>query len=160
MLLPGKRLAVFFRVLVPWGDLIDSFEVEAAAVADATFASIKTAGDVRDEVTFVDNTVSRPWTTSGCSHRPAVDAILAGLWLNLTVGRGFKWWERVSSRSNLAPGRLVRSSRTGSSKTSPNSRLVALPLGGGESLCPGTVSSGSSTWHACSGATQKCTFRI
>ena len=52
MLLPGSRLAVFFRVRVPMGDLINSLEVEAAAVADATFASIKTAHDIKDEVTF------------------------------------------------------------------------------------------------------------
>ena len=84
------------------GHLIDSLEVEAAAVADATFAPIKAAHDIKDEVTFVDNAVSLPWITSGCSNRPAVDAILAGLCLNLALGEGFKWWERVSSGSNLA----------------------------------------------------------
>ena len=46
--------------------------------------------------------MSLSWITSGCSNRPAVDAILAGLWLNLAVVGGFKWWERVSNGSNLA----------------------------------------------------------
>ena len=91
LMLPGSRLAVFFRIWVPLGDLIDSLKVETAAVADATFAPIKAAHAITDEVTFVDNTVSLPWITSGCSNRPAVDEILAGLWLNLALCGWFKW---------------------------------------------------------------------
>ena len=52
MLLPGSRLAVFFRVRTPMGDLIDSLEGEAAAVGGATFASITRAHGIKDEVTF------------------------------------------------------------------------------------------------------------
>ena len=66
--MPGRHLAFFFRTQVPMGDLIDSLEVEAAAVADAVFAPIKMAHDIKDELTFVDNAVSLPWITSGCSN--------------------------------------------------------------------------------------------
>lgn len=60
LLLPGSRLAVFFRTQVPLGNPIDSLEAEAAAMADATFAPIKAAHDIAIEVTFVDNNVSLP----------------------------------------------------------------------------------------------------
>jgi hypothetical protein len=94
------RVAFFWRTPVPKGDLIAFLEVEAAAVGDAVFGPLLLGMGIRDEVTFVDNNVSLPWITSGCSFKPEVDEILSGLWLNLATRGTFKWWERVSSGSN------------------------------------------------------------
>ena len=52
---------------------------------------------------FVDGNVALSWVTRGCSNCDAgVDKLLAGMWANLACRGGFKWWERVSSGSNLA----------------------------------------------------------
>jgi hypothetical protein len=100
--LPHRRTAYFFRTPLVCHDLIDSLEVEAAAIGDALFGPLLVEFGVADEISFVDNNVSLPWITSGCSFRPEVDAILAGMWLNVATRKAFKWWERVSSASNPA----------------------------------------------------------
>jgi hypothetical protein len=87
------RVAFFWRTPVPKGDQIAFLEVEAAAVGDAVFGPLLLDKEIRDEFTFVDNNVSLLWITSGCSCKPEVDVILAGLWLNLATRGGFKWWE-------------------------------------------------------------------
>ena len=52
-----------------------------------------------DEIAFIDNNVSGAWVTRG---RGRADPILSAMWLQMAVRGRFKWFERVSSASNLA----------------------------------------------------------
>ena len=101
LLCPATREAWFFRD--PRGEEpIDRLEVEAALVTEATFAGIASGRGYDEEITFVDNNASLAWLTSGWAFREDVDPLLEELWLSLARRKALKWWERVSSASNLA----------------------------------------------------------
>ena len=101
LLLPASHEAFWFRTRVPPGDPIDRLEVEAAAVVDGLFGPLLTDRGYTEEVSFVDNNVSCAWITRG-RGRTDVDPMLSGLWMQMAVCGGFKWFERVSSASNVA----------------------------------------------------------
>ena len=115
LLLPATREMFWLRTRVPPGgddddddEPIDRLEVEAAAVVDALFGPLLAERGYVDESSFVDNNASLAWITCGrtrsrCGRaRPDVDPMLSGMWLQMVVRGGFKWFERVSSFSNLA----------------------------------------------------------
>ena len=101
LLLPASREAFWFRTRTQRGEPIDRLEVEAAAVADALFGPFLAACGYVDEISFIDNNVSAAWLTRG-RGRADVDPMVSALWLHMAVRGGFKWFERVSSASNLA----------------------------------------------------------
>ena len=101
VLLPASLEALWFRTRVPPGDPIDRLEVEAAAVANQVFGPLLTQRGYVDEIAFIDNNVSGAWVTRG-RGRADVDPNLSAMWLQMAVRGGFKWFERVSSASNLA----------------------------------------------------------
>ena len=100
--LPATRSAYFFRVALSPGGPIAHLEVEAAAVGDAVFGPLLLREGVDREVAFVGSNVGLGWITRVCSNcDDGVDKVPAGLWANAACRGGFKWWERVSTRSNL-----------------------------------------------------------
>ena len=111
LLLPTTREGFWFRTRVPaagGAEPIDRLEVEAAAVVDALFGPLLAERGYIDEVSFVDNNASLAWVCKGRARtkdgRPRldVDPMLSGMWLQMAIRGGFKWFERVSSASNLA----------------------------------------------------------
>ena len=86
---------------MPPGDAIEVLEVEAAAVVDALFGPLVAGRGYTEEISFIDNNVSCAWVTRG-RGRADVDPMLSGLWLQMATRGGFKWFERVSSTSNVA----------------------------------------------------------
>ena len=72
-------MALFFRLQVPPGELINRLDAEAAAVADTVFGLTLRAFDYVEKITFVDNNVSLSWLTTGCSVSDDVDPLLASL---------------------------------------------------------------------------------
>ena len=68
---------------------------------DMVFGPLLVLRGYVDEISFIDNNVSGSWITRG-RGRADVDPILSALWLQMAVRGGFKWFERVSSASNLA----------------------------------------------------------
>ena len=121
LLLPRERVAYFFRTRaegtanrvapakrVPAGGSpsgarpIDFLEVEAAVVADAVFGPMLQHAGYHEEVSFVDNNVSLAWITDGCAFRDDVDPLIEDMWFCLACRQAYKWWERVSSTSNVA----------------------------------------------------------
>ena len=121
LLLPRERVAYFFRTrakgtagrgapakYVPAGGFpsgarpIDFLEVEAAVVADAVFGPMLQQAGYHEEVSFVDNNVSLAWITDGCAFRDDVDPLIEDMWFCLACRQAYKWWERVSSTSNVA----------------------------------------------------------
>ena len=101
LLLPASREAFWFRTRTQRGEPIERLEVEAAVVADALFGPFLAARGYVDEISFVDNNVSAAWLTRG-RGREDVDPMISAMWLHMAVRGGFKWFERVSSASNLA----------------------------------------------------------
>ena len=99
--LSATQEVFWFRTWVPQGDPIDRLEVEAAAVVDALFTPLLAERGYTEEISFIDNNVSLAWITRGraCAD---VNPMLAELWLPMAVRGGFKWFERISSVSNVA----------------------------------------------------------
>ena len=98
----ATRSAYFFRIGLSPGEPIAHLEVEAAAVGDAVFGPLLHKEEVDREVAFMDSNVGLGWISRGCSNcADGVDRMLAGMWANLACRGGFKWWERVSTGSNL-----------------------------------------------------------
>ena len=115
LLLPATWEMFWFRTRVPPGgddgdeeEPIDRLEVEAAAVVDALFGPLLVERGYVDEVSFVDNNASLAWITRGRARSrcgrvcPDGDPMLSGLWLQMAIRGGFKWFERVSSFCNVA----------------------------------------------------------
>ena len=96
------RCLYFFRVPIDGNEPIDRLELEAAAVSDALFGPLVASWEVSAELAFIDSNVALPWVTSGLAQRDDVDPILAGFWAQMAFRAAFKWFERVSSFSNLA----------------------------------------------------------
>ena len=77
-------------------------------MVDALFGPLLAERGYIDEVSFVDNNASLAWVCKGRARakdgRPPldVDPMLSGMWLQMAIRGGFKWFERVSSASNLA----------------------------------------------------------
>ena len=101
LLLPMEKEAFFFRTPAG-GHEIDFLECEAAVVADALFGPMLPQRGYHEEISFVDNNVSLAWITDGCAFREDVDPLIEDMWFNLACRQAFKWWERVSSVSNVA----------------------------------------------------------
>ena len=101
LLLPASREVFWFRTRIPPGDPINRLELEAATVVDALFGPLLAGRGYAEEVSFVDNKVSCAWITRG-HGRADVDPMLSGMWMQMAVRGGFKWFERVSSTSNVA----------------------------------------------------------
>ena len=101
LLLPMEKEAFFFRTPAG-GHEIDFLECEAAVVADALFVPMLQQRGYHEEISFVDNNVSLAWITDGCAFREDVDPLIEDMWFNLACRQAFKWWERVSSISNVA----------------------------------------------------------
>ena len=102
LLLQCNREVWCFRTRFSPGDRIEALEVEAAAVADAVVGPMLAAGGYGEELAVIDNNVSGGWITSGTAVKPALDGMLAGMWLQLALRKGFEWWVRVSSASDAA----------------------------------------------------------
>ena len=71
-------------------------------VADAVFGPMLQQAGYHEEVSFVDNNVSLAWITDGCAFRDDVDPLIEDMWFCLACRQAYKWWERVSSTSNVA----------------------------------------------------------
>ena len=84
------------------GQPIDILEVEAAVVADAVFRPKLQQLAYHQEISFVDNNVSLAWITDGCAFREDVDPLIKDMSFGFACRQAFKWWERVSSPSNVA----------------------------------------------------------
>ena len=102
LLLPQERSAFFFRTRAH-GNPINYLEVEAAVVADAVFRPRLQRLGYREEISFLDHNVSLAWITDGCAFRGDAEPLVEDRWFNLACRQAFKWWERVSSTSNVAP---------------------------------------------------------
>ena len=64
----------------------------------AVFGPLLQEASVVDELSLLDSNVAFSWILDGCSSRggrPAVDTILARLWLPLAFRKAFKWRERA-----------------------------------------------------------------
>ena len=101
LLFPEKNNACFFRTPAT-GRPIDYLEFEAAVVADAVFGPMVQRLGYHEEISCVDKNMSLAWITGGCAFRDDVDPLIEDMWFGLACRQAFKWWERVSSTSNVA----------------------------------------------------------
>ena len=60
---------------------------------DAVCGPISRAHDYIEEIWFINNNISLSWLTSGCPFREDANPLLAGLWFQLALHQGMKWWE-------------------------------------------------------------------
>ena len=103
LFLPEEALALWFATPCSPGDPIDLLEAKAVAVADAVISPIVHCLGYDEELAFVDSNVGLAWVTSGSAKgRDDAKDLLEGLWLQMALRQAFKWWERVSSASNVA----------------------------------------------------------
>ena len=104
LFLPDEMVALWFATPCPPGDPIDLLEVKATAAPDVVFSPVIRNAGYSEKLAFVDNNVSLAWVTKGAAKSGCNDAkdLPEGLWLQMALRQSFKWWERVSSRFDVA----------------------------------------------------------